>query len=195
MALDFVLIAISYLLGSLSTAIIVCRIMGLPDPRSQGSNNPGATNVLRIGGKRAAAWTLAGDFAKGILPVTLSNALELSSVTIAAVGLAAFLGHLFPAFFQFKGGKGIATAAGVLLGFAWQVGVAAILTWLVVAKVLRVSSIAGLCATLATPLYLWWFDAAPAIVVTGLIMCIFVLWRHKENIRRLVAGTESSIGP
>jgi len=194
MALDLLLIAGGYLLGSISTAIIVCRLMELPDPRSQGSNNPGATNVLRIGGKRAAAWTLAGDFAKGIVPVALAKLLGLSAVGIAAVGFAAFLGHLFPIFFQFRGGKGVATAAGGLVGFSWQVGLAAILTWLLAAKVLRISSAAGLLATIATPLYLWWFDTSPAISAAGTMMCIFVLWRHKENIRRLMSGTESGIG-
>lgn len=168
--------------------------MGLPDPRSRGSNNPGATNVLRIGGKRAAAWTLAGDFAKGFAPVILAATLGLTSFTVAAVGICAFLGHLFPIFFQFRGGKGVATAAGVLLGFSWQAGLAAILTWLIVAKVLRVSSAAGLAATAATPVYLWWFAAPPVIIATGSTMCVLVLWRHKENIRRLMSGTESSIG-
>lgn len=194
MALDLVLIAGGYLLGSISTAIIVCRVLELPDPRSQGSNNPGATNVLRIGGKRAAAWTLAGDFAKGFAPVAVAELAGLSDFSIAAVGLAAFLGHLFPVFFQFRGGKGVATAAGVLVGFSWQVGLAAILTWLLVAKVLRISSAAGLVATVATPVYLWWFDISPAISTAGAMMCILVLWRHKENIRRLIRGTESSIG-
>lgn len=194
MVLDLILIAGGYLLGSISTAIIVCRAMGLPDPRSQGSNNPGATNVLRIGGKQAAAWTLAGDFAKGIVPVVLTKLLGLSAASVAAVGVAAFLGHLFPIFFQFRGGKGVATAAGVLMGLSWQAGVAAIITWLVVAKVLRISSAAGLLATMATPLYLWWFDTSPATMIAGAIMGILVLWRHRENIRRLMRGTESNIG-
>lgn len=194
MILDFVAIASGYLVGSISTAIIVCRVMGLPDPRSQGSNNPGATNVLRIGGKRAAAWTLAGDFVKGLVPVGLASGLGLSPASIAATGLGAFLGHLFPIFFQFRGGKGVATAAGVLLGFSWKVGLAAMVTWLIVAKVLRVSSAAGLFATLVTPFYLWWFAMPPVVIVTGSIMCLLVLWRHKENIRRLMSGTESGIG-
>lgn len=194
MALDLALIAGAYVLGSLSAAILVCRLMGLPDPRSQGSHNPGATNVLRIGGKRAAAWTLTGDFAKGLVPVLLAHALGAGAATVAAVGFAAFLGHLYPIFFQFRGGKGVATSAGVLIGFSWHAGLASVLTWLIVAKVLRVSSAAALVATAATPIYLWWFGAPKAILVAGAFMCILVLWRHRENIRRLMQGTESSIG-
>ena len=138
--LDIILIIIAYLIGSLSSAIIVCKLMGLPDPRGEGSGNPGATNVLRFGGKKAAAITLLGDTLKGLLPVLLAKYLDITILGIALVGLAAFLGHLYPIFFEFKGGKGVATMLGVLFGFSWWIGLATAGTWLFVAKILKISS-------------------------------------------------------
>ncbi|MBI2779906.1 MAG: glycerol-3-phosphate 1-O-acyltransferase PlsY, partial [Gammaproteobacteria bacterium] len=134
------LIVFSYLLGSLSTAIIASRIMGLPDPRTQGSGNPGATNVLRLGGKKAAVLTLLGDTLKGVVPMIAASVLGMDDATLALAGIVAFLGHLYPVFFGFRGGKGVATALGVLLGMSWMVGLAALATWLLVAKISRYSS-------------------------------------------------------
>jgi len=193
MILHLILVAGAYLLGSISTAILVCRVMGLPDPRTQGSGNPGATNVLRIGGKKAAALTLAGDFLKGLIPVLLAQLLGASDTVLALTGLAAVLGHLFPIFFSFQGGKGVATAAGVLLGFAWPVGIAVIATWLVVAKVFKISSAAALTATLLAPIYSWLLKTPMVLSLAILILSILVLWRHRENIQRLMRGTEGNV--
>jgi len=191
--LDYLLIFASYLIGSLSSAIIVCKIMGLPDPRSEGSGNPGATNVLRIGGKKAAAITLAGDMIKGLIPVLVAKYLDATAATLSLVGLAAFLGHLYPVFFQFKGGKGVATMLGVLLGFSWWVGLATIATWLFMAKVVKISSLSALVATALAPVYVWyWFNTNISITVT-ILMTVILFWRHRSNITKLVKGTESSI--
>lgn len=191
--LDYLLIFASYLIGSLSSAIIVCKIMRLPDPRSEGSGNPGATNVLRIGGKKAAAITLAGDMIKGLIPVLVAKYLDATAATLSLVGLAAFLGHLYPVFFQFKGGKGVATMLGVLLGFSWWVGLATIATWLFMAKVVKISSLSALVATALAPVYVWyWFNTNISITVT-ILMTVILFWRHRSNITKLVKGTESSI--
>jgi len=191
--LDYLLIFASYLIGSLSSAIIVCKIMRLPDPRSEGSGNPGATNVLRIGGKKAAAITLAGDMIKGLIPVLVAKYLDATAATLSLVGLAAFLGHLYPVFFQFKGGKGVATMLGVLLGFSWWVGLATIGTWLFMAKVVKISSLSALVATALAPVYVWyWFNTNISIAVT-ILMTVILFWRHRSNITNLIKGTESSI--
>ncbi len=193
--LDILLISLAYLLGSISTAIIVCKIMRLPDPRSQGSGNPGATNVLRVGGKKAAAITLFGDMLKGLIPVLFAHYLELDMLTLALTGGAAFIGHLYPVFFGFKGGKGVATLLGVLFGFSWMLGLATSVTWLVVAKVFKLSSLAALIATALAPVYLYFIipQAKPLLIVT-VIMVIILFWRHKSNIQKLLSGSESSIG-
>ena len=192
--LDYAFILAAYLIGSLSSAIIVCKIMGLPDPRGEGSGNPGATNVLRFGGKKAAAITLAGDMLKGLIPVLVIKYLDTSAVTLSLVGLAAFLGHLYPVFFQFKGGKGVATMLGVLLGFSWWIGLATIVTWLFMAKVVKISSLSALVATALAPVYVWyWFNTNISIGVT-IIMTVILFWRHRSNITNLVKGTEDSIG-
>ncbi len=193
-ALDYVLITTAYLFGSISTAIIVCRMMGLPDPRTQGSNNPGATNVLRIGGKKAAALTLLGDMLKGLIPVLLARLFTDDPLVIASVAMAAFIGHLYPVFFGFRGGKGVATALGVLLGMAWQMGVAGIVTWLVVAKVFRISSLAALIAATLAPLFGWLLGLPVEYLVMMAVMSVLLIWRHRSNIRKLLAGSESAIG-
>ena len=168
--------------------------MGLPDPRGEGSGNPGATNVLRFGGKKAAAITLAGDMIKGLLPVLIVQYLEMEVTTIALVGLAAFLGHLYPIFFQFKGGKGVATMLGVMFGFSWWIGLATAGTWLFMAKIVKISSLSALVATAVTPVYVWlWFNNMAAIGVT-IIMTVILFWRHRSNIQNLIKGTEDSIG-
>jgi len=192
MIFDVVLIAFGYLLGSTSTAIIVCHIMSLPDPRTEGSNNPGATNVLRIGGKKPAAITLVGDFLKGLIPVSLAIGLNATDTVIALTGVAALLGHLFPVFFRFQGGKGVATGLGVFLGLSWQVAVCVSLTWLIVAKVFRISSLSALVATTLAPVFAWLFTSTTFFIASTLI-AVLVLWRHTENIKRLVAGKEGKI--
>jgi acyl phosphate:glycerol-3-phosphate acyltransferase len=186
----WLLIPAAYLLGSVSCAIIVCRIMGLPDPRGQGSGNPGATNVMRIGGKKAAGITLLGDMLKGFLPVYLVNVLGLSPLLLALVGLAAFLGHLYPIFFGLKGGKGVATSLGVLLGFSWILGFAVIGTWLLVYKLRKISSLSALIASTLSPIYAWFIVGDKLIVGAALVMTVFLLVRHKGNIQRLLAGEE-----
>jgi glycerol-3-phosphate acyltransferase PlsY len=185
----------AYLLGSLSAAIILCRALGLPDPRTQGSRNPGATNVLRIAGRKAAALVLAGDLLKGLIPVLLARALAMDEAVIAAVGLAAFLGHLYPLFFGFQGGKGVATALGVLLGAVWPVALAAMATWLVMAKVFRISSLAAVSAALLAPLYVWLLVDSPPLRVMVWVMSVMLLWRHRGNLQRLLSGEEGRIGP
>ena len=193
----------AYLLGSLSFAVIVSRAMGLSDPRSYGSKNPGATNVLRSGSKAAAIVTLLLDALKGWLPVVLvawfGEPYGLEEGTIALVGLAAFLGHLYPVFFRFVGGKGVATALGVLFGVHWGLGLATAGTWLIIAVFFRYSSLASLVAAAFAPVYYlfgdrvaWYADrrVAAALVVMGLLLA----WRHRENIGRLIEGKESRLG-
>lgn len=192
--IDSAFILASYLIGSLSSAIIVCKLMGLPDPRGEGSGNPGATNVLRFGGKKAAAITLAGDMIKGLIPVLAAKYMEISILGIALVGFAAFLGHLYPIFFQFKGGKGVATMLGVLFGFSWWAGLATAATWLFMAKIVKISSLSALVATALAPVYVWlWFNYMPAIAVT-IFMTIILFWRHRSNIQNLLSGKEDKIG-
>lgn len=189
--IDWLFIPIAYLIGSVSSAIIICRLMGLPDPRGQGSGNPGATNVMRIGGKKAAGITLLGDLLKGLIPVYAANAFGVSSEILALTGLAAFLGHLYPVFFGFKGGKGVATSIGVLLGFSWWLGLAFIATWLVVYKLRKISSLSALCASVLSPVYAWFIAGNLPLVIASLAMTALLLYRHKSNIKRLLAGEES----
>ena len=170
------------------------RLAGLPDPRSEGSGNPGATNVLRLGGKQPAALTLAGDLLKGLVPVLIANLAGAAPVVVAMVGLAAFLGHLYPLFFGFKGGKGVATALGVLFGFDWLAGAATALTWLLVARLSRLSSLSALAAMALAPAYVGWRLGPAAPVAAGVVMSLLLYWRHRVNIRRLLDGTESRIG-
>lgn len=197
MGLETVLIIVAaYLLGSISTAIIVCKLMGLPDPREGGSGNPGATNVLRIGGekgKKAAAITLFGDMLKGLLPVWAAHGLELSNLMIISVGFAAFIGHLYPVFFQFKGGKGVATMLGVMFGLSLPIGLAVAGTWLFVAKVLKISSLSALIATILAPVYIWFLSGYMEWVWVTSVMTLILFWRHRANIQRLLNGEESLI--
>jgi glycerol-3-phosphate acyltransferase PlsY len=196
----YALIAViaGYLVGSLSFAVIVSRVMKLQDPRSYGSKNPGATNVLRSGNKLAAVLTLLLDALKGFVPVLLVRiygpAYGLGEGTTALVGLAAFLGHLWPVFFRFKGGKGVATAAGVLFGLNPWLGAATLLTWIVIAAFFRYSSLASIVSAVFAPFYqmLIW-DSGPAAGVMT-VMALLLLWRHAGNIRKLLAGTESRLG-
>ena len=191
--LNYVLPVFAYCIGSISSAIIVCRIMGLPDPRSSGSNNPGATNVLRIGGKKAAAITLLGDVLKGLVPILIAKSLTSNPAIIAMVGAAAFLGHLYPVFFKFNGGKGVATATGVFIGLSWMLILVLLAVWLSMAIVFRYSSLAALtAATLAPVVVLWLLPGVPFFMLSVFI-AILLIWRHRENISRLIAGTESKI--
>ena len=192
-----------YLIGSLSFAVIVSRVMGLNDPRTFGSKNPGATNVLRSGNKGAAIATLLLDAAKGWLPVALvswyGKPYGLAEGTMAMVGLAAFVGHLYPVFFKFVGGKGVATALGVLLGFGWILGLATAATWLVIAYFFRYSSLASIAAALFAPVYYVFGDGVAWYMNKGVLLAIAVmslllLYRHAENIGRLAKGTESRLG-
>jgi glycerol-3-phosphate acyltransferase PlsY len=189
--IEWLLVPLAYLIGSVSSAIVICRLMGLPDPRSQGSGNPGATNVMRIGGKKAAAITLLGDLLKGLLPVYLATALNLSIEGIAFTGIAAFFGHLYPVFFGFKGGKGVATSIGVLLGFSFWLGLAFVATWLLMYKVGKISSLSALIASALSPIYAWLIATNMTITLASLLMAAFLLWRHKSNIQRLLSGQES----
>jgi glycerol-3-phosphate acyltransferase PlsY len=193
----------AYIVGSLSFAVIVSRLMGLSDPRTYGSKNPGATNVLRSGSKPAAVVTLLLDAAKGWLPVALiawyGKAWGLEEGTLAMAGLAAFLGHLFPVFFRFQGGKGVATALGVLFGIHWGLGLATALTWLIIAWFFRYSSLASLVAAVFAPVYYvfgdgvaWYLDRSILLAIA--VMALLLLWRHAQNISRLVKGTESRLG-
>ncbi len=188
--LDWLFIPLAYLIGSISSAIIICRLMGLSDPREQGSGNPGATNVMRIGGKKAAAITLLGDMLKGLIPVYAAKMLGMPLEVMAASGLAAFMGHLYPVFFSFKGGKGVATSVGVLLGFSWLLGIAYMVTWLSIYKLSKISSLSALVASILSPIFAWFIVANPLIVGAVVIMLLFLLWRHKANIQRLLDGEE-----
>jgi acyl phosphate:glycerol-3-phosphate acyltransferase len=193
----------AYLLGSLAFAVIVSKVMGLSDPRTFGSKNPGATNVLRSGSKAAAIVTLLLDAFKGLVPVLLVKAFGprwgLEDGTMAMVGLAAFLGHLYPVFFRFQGGKGVATFIGVIFGIDWVLGIATGVTWLIIAYFFRYASLASLVAAAFTPLYyllgdhvVWYADArvATALFMMGLLLA----WRHRQNIERLLQGKESKLG-
>lgn len=189
--IEWLFVPAAYLIGSISSAIIICRMMGLPDPREQGSGNPGATNVMRIGGKKAAAITLLGDSLKGLIPVYVANALGLQVELVAASGLAAFMGHLYPIFFGFKGGKGVATSVGVLLGFAWMLGVSFMATWYLVYKLGKISSLSALVASTLSPVFAWFIVGDKTIVIASVIMTVFLLWRHQSNIQRLLSGREA----
>jgi len=183
-----------YLLGSVSTAIITCKIMGLADPRTVGSNNPGATNVLREGGKKAAIITLLGDMLKGLIPVLIAVLMNMPNEVIAATGLAAFLGHLFPLYYGFKGGKGVATILGVLLGTHWLLGLGTIGIWLFMAVVFRYSSLSALVAASGSPVLAWFITQSQVITLSVAFMAALLVWRHKSNIQKLLAGQEDKIG-
>ena len=183
-----------YLLGSLPFAVIVSRAFGLADPRSYGSGNPGATNVLRSGNKIAAALTLAGDAAKGWLAVWLALSFSADPAAAALAGLAAFVGHVFPLFLKFKGGKGVATALGVLLGLSPPLAAGAAACWLLTAALTRYSSLAALVTALAVAIAAWPWLAEPRIAACISTLCAILVWRHEPNIRKLLAGTEGKIG-
>lgn len=185
---------LSYLVGSLSFAVIVSRLFGLADPRTYGSGNPGATNVLRSGNKAAAILTLVFDAVKGYVPVIVAQQLGMSEWVIAAAGLGAFIGHLWPIFFKFEGGKGVATAAGVLLGYSGALGGLVLLVWIAMAAIFRYSSLAALTASLAAPLIQYWLMGLNTMTACVVVMSALLIWRHEANIRKLLAGQESKLG-
>ena len=188
--LDILLIPLAYLIGSISFAVVVSKCMNLPDPHSYGSGNPGATNVMRIGGKKAAAITLFGDLLKGLLPVYVAKVVGVPVELLVLTGIAAFMGHLYPIFFKFEGGKGVATSIGVLLGFSWALGGAFVGTWLLIYKLGKISSLSALCASVLSPIYAWFILGDIWIVGASVFMMVLLLWRHKSNIQRLIKGEE-----
>jgi len=187
------LILIAYLVGSINSAIILSKVLKLPDPRTQGSKNPGATNMLRIGGKKIAAFVLLIDVWKGLSPILLAYSYTSSSLELSIIALSAFLGHVYPVFYSFKGGKGVATFIGGLIGINPLVGLSFILIWLFVAKVLNISSLSALVATLLTPLVFYFIEMD--IEATGVItlICLWIFFTHRSNIKRLVSGEEGRI--
>lgn len=191
--MEFVLPPLAYLLGSISSAVLIARLLGMPDPRTVGSGNPGATNILRQGGKWAAGATLLGDLLKGLIPVVLARTLTTDDLILCLVGAGAFLGHLYPVFFGFKGGKGVATALGVYLGLNPWMGVALILTWLTTAGLFRYSSLAAVLTALLSPVYCWFLLPGWPYFAMSVFMAAMLIWRHRSNIRRLVGGEEDRI--
>jgi glycerol-3-phosphate acyltransferase PlsY len=191
-------VAGAYLVGSISFAVIVSKLFGLPDPHSYGSGNPGATNVLRTGNKAAAVLTLVGDGVKGFAAVLIAYRLGVSwgdaSLATAGAALAVFLGHLFPIFYRFKGGKGVATAAGIVFGLSWQLGLALLVVWVAVALASRISSLAAIVAAIAMPPLGFYFLGNWPEAWVLIPIALLLLWRHRANIRKLLAGTENKIG-
>jgi len=191
-------IVVAYLIGSVSFAVVASRAFGLPDPHTYGSGNPGATNVLRTGNRKAAVLTLIGDAAKGWFAVWLATrmvaAYEVPSWTIAAVALAVFVGHIFPVFHRFAGGKGVATAAGIVLGLHWPLGLALLVVWLAIAFGFKVSSLAALVAALFAPIGSFYVFGNSTISWTMVVIALLLFWRHRTNIRELVSGRERRIG-
>ncbi len=193
LTINFTLISLAYLFGSFSSAVVVCKVMGFSDPRENGSNNPGATNVLRLYGKLAAFITLMGDLLKGLLPVMIGKLFNVSDLVLALIGLAAFLGHLYPVFFGLKGGKGIATFIGVLYGFAWQLGLVFMITWGLIALLFKYSSLSAMVASLVSILAAGVFLGSKVYLVVVLIIVIFIFYRHRSNIKNLINGTEDKL--
>lgn len=185
---------IAYLLGSLSSAIIIARMAGLKDPREVGSGNPGATNILRYGGKKLAALTLLGDMLKGVIPVVGARLITDDALILSLVAGGAFLGHLFPVFFGFKGGKGVATALGVFLGLSPLLAAAMMGTWLLMALVFRYSSLSALVAAAMAPVYSLWLLPGTAYLVMSAVIAALLFYRHRGNIQRLLRGEEDKIG-
>ena len=196
-SIQWLFIPIAYFISSVSFAVVVSKVMSLPDPHSYGSGNPGATNVLRTGNKLAALLTLIGDALKGYVAVTLARAfipVDLGSWVLPMVAVAAFVGHLYPIFHRFKGGKGVATALGILLAINWVLGVMTLSTWLIVAVFMRYSSLAALIAALFAPLYFIFLFGIQPMALAIAIMSALLIWRHQSNIINLLNGTETRLG-
>ena len=195
---DILVVVLAYLLGSLSFAVIVSKAMGMADPRSYGSGNPGATNVLRSGKKKAAILTLLGDALKGLVAVVIAKCLldagHITEATVAWVSVAVLVGHMWPVFFGFKGGKGVATAVGVLFALSWPVALICTIVWLIMAFGLKISSLAALVATVLSPILAWYFIDESSWCWAVLVIAVLVLYRHKSNIQNLLSGKETKIG-
>lgn len=192
--IEYLFVPLAYLVGSISTAVVIARVSKLEDPRNVGSGNPGATNILRYGGKWAAVVTLLGDVLKGIIPVLIARAFTNDPLILALTGFMAFIGHLYPVFFGFRGGKGVATALGVWFALSPLVALALAGTWLVVAAVSRYSSLSALTAAVLAPAYVWWLTGSWSYLVVSLAMSALLIWRHRSNIQKLLSGKESKIG-
>lgn len=192
--LPIIATVLGYLVGSVSSAVIVSRLMRLPDPRTSGSMNPGATNVLRLGSKPGAALTLAGDVAKGVLPVLIARQFSTDPLVIALAGLGAFLGHLYPLFFRFQGGKGVATALGVFAAVSPLIAAMQVATWLATAAAFRYSSLAALVTAAATPILVGIVLKSPPYLALSVVLGALLFWRHRSNIQRLLKGEETRIG-
>ena len=194
MRIDYLFPVLGYLLGSVSSAIVLARLMGLKDPRLIGSGNPGATNILRYGGKTLAALTLLGDVLKGVVPVAVARAFTDEPLVLALTAFGAFMGHLYPVFFRFQGGKGVATAFGVLVALSPWLSLALVATWVLVALISRYSSLSALVTALLAPFYAWWLlPDWPYLLGTAAIAALLI-WRHRGNIQRLLGGQEAKIG-
>ena len=191
--INILLLIGAYLLGSISGALLTCRWLGLPDPRYQGSGNPGATNVLRESGKKAALITLVIDVFKGIVAVLIAKLITTAPLILASASFMVFLGHLYPIFFQFRGGKGVATALGSLIILSWPVSMAALATWLVILVSLRYVSLASIAAAIFTPAYMFWFTGILEYILVSLMMGSLLIWRHRSNINNLLTGQEEKI--
>ena len=191
--MEFMLPVLAYLIGSISSAVLIARVLGMPDPRTVGSGNPGATNILRQGRKAAAAGTLLSDIVKGCVPVVIARLLTEDPAILALVAAAAFLGHLYPLYFQFKGGKGVATALGVYLALSPWMSLALALTWLATAVIFRYASLAAILTAVISPLYAWYFLPGTAYLVLTLFIAVMLVWRHLGNIKRLLGGREDRI--
>lgn len=193
MLLHISLIILAYVFGSILSAVFVCRLFGLLDPRLQGSKNPGVTNVLRLYGMKMAVLTLIGDISKGILPVIIGQLCNVSDLVLAAISLATFCGHLYPLFGNFKGGKGVATLIGILFANSWYLGVAFIITWLLIALIFRYSSLAALLATAMLPIYSMFLSDSSWLIISIICMGVLLFWKHRLNIKDLFYGREKKL--
>lgn len=191
--LPYFLVIFAYLVGSISAAILISKLLSLPDPRTVGSKNPGATNVLRYGGKRAAILTLLGDSLKGLIPVLIGHLLGLSYEWLTLIAIAAFMGHLFSLYYGFKGGKGVATAMGIYIGLNPIIGFAIIATWLSSAFAFNISSLSALIATLLAPFYFYFITRSIPLLLGLLFITVFIYWKHRSNIKAILDGTENKI--
>lgn len=189
----YALPVLAYLIGSISSAILIARLFALADPRTMGSGNPGATNILRQGNKTAALLTLVGDVLKGVIPVVIARIFTGDPVILALAGGAAFLGHVFPLYYRFQGGKGVATALGVYLALSWPTGLTLVACWLVIAAAFRYSSLAAIVTAAASPLIVAYWMPHPALVIMALVLAAVLLWRHRQNLARLARGEEDKI--
>ena len=187
---EIIVLLSAYLIGSISSAVIVCNIMGLDDPRGVGSHNPGATNVFRIGGKKAAVLTFLGDIVKGIIPVAIGKYLDISVIWLSGIAISAFLGHCLPLFFSFAGGKGVATAFGAVSTINWHIGIIILFIWLLAFILFRISSVASISAAISLPIASWYFS--PSIVIPMFVLATLMIWRHHENIQNLISGDETN---